>query len=382
MPMSHSDPWKHDCRPLSAGRCHGTPGAAPGSGRDSCGNRRPHSATALARRGRRNVWVSRRLRLSRRTLTRWRGRHRQSRASSPGADPARNLLRFGGTPCWRCSTAKGTHIGLAHAACRVPRHAALRTGRTAGRLPPPLSPSVERLTWHGAGCVWATDHVVPPNPIDGVDHAALAVRDLASGAQLAWQPVSDQTTAPTVAVLKSLIDQHGPPLVLKSDNGSAFKSEEFGKLLAGHEIVWLPSPAYMPWYNGSCEAGNGSMRTRTNHFARRARGWTRQSLESARRQANELTRPQGHLGPTPSELWDDHRPISPEQRSQFRAAIATSPRRDHRRTTRSFDPQNKNHQRQVHRQAVRQALLELGLLTITRRSIPLPLKRKKRAKIS
>ena len=56
------------------------------------------------------------------------------------------------------------------------------------------------------------------------------------------------------------------------------------------------------------------MRTRTNHFARGTRGWTRQSLESARRQANELTRPQGHLGPTPSELWAGHAAITAEQR--------------------------------------------------------------------
>ena len=68
---------------------------------------------------------------------------------------------------------------------------------------------------------------------------------------------------------ESLIDRHGPPLVLKSDNGSAFQSEEFGELLAGQEIVWPPSPARTPRYNGSCEAGNGSMRTRTGSTA----GW-------------------------------------------------------------------------------------------------------------
>jgi transposase InsO family protein len=109
---------------------------------------------------------------------------------------------------------------------------------------------------------------------------ALAVRDLTSGFQLAWQPVSDQTAAPAAAVLQSLIDEHGPPMLLKSDNGSAFLSETFAKVLAEHEIVWLPSPARMPWYNGSCEAGNGSMRTRTNHFASGTTGWTRRSLES------------------------------------------------------------------------------------------------------
>jgi hypothetical protein len=47
----------------------------------------------------------------------------------------------------------------------------------------------------------------------------------------------------------------------------------------------------------------------------------------------------------------------------------------------SFNPENKNHQCQVHRQAVRKALIRFGLLTTTRRSIPLPLKRKKGVKI-
>jgi hypothetical protein len=47
-----------------------------------------------------------------------------------------------------------------------------------------------------------------------------------------------------------------------------------------------------------------------------------------------------------------------------------------------FDPNNQQHQRQVHRQAVRRALIELGLLTTTTRSIPLPLRRKKGDRIS
>ena len=55
----------------------------------------------------------------------------------------------------------------------------------------------------------------------------LAVRDLASGLQLAWTAVPDATAAEALAVLEPLMHQYGPPLVLKSDNGSAFISERF-----------------------------------------------------------------------------------------------------------------------------------------------------------
>jgi transposase InsO family protein len=165
--------------------------------------------------------------------------------------------------------------------------------------------------------------------------------------------------------------------VLKSDNGSAFKSEAFRDILAEHEIVWLPSPARMPWYNGGCEAGNGSMRIRTDHFAKRTGSWTGPCLDAARRQANELTRPQGHLGPTPGQLWSRRAAISPEQRATFRSTVGQCRAEIITERGNSFDPQNTNHRKQVHRQAVRRALLDCGLLTITRRSIRLPLKRKK-----
>jgi transposase InsO family protein len=230
--------------------------------------------------------------------------------------------------------------------------------------------------------VWAMDHVVPPNSIDGVDRATLAVRDLASGAQLAWQPVPDQTAAPTVAVLKSLIAAHGPPLVLKSDNGSAFKSWEFGEMLYEHEIAWLPSPPRCPRYNGGCEAGNGSMRIRTDHFAQYTGGWTSDSMEAARRQANDLTRPEGQLGLTHGQRWTARTPIDPTERQQLWAAIECHSRQIIAERKETFNAKNKNHQNQVRRQAACRAMLDLGLLTIKRRSITPPLKRKKQDKIS
>ncbi len=124
------------------------------------------------------------------------------------------------------------------------------------------------------------------------------------------------------------------------------------------------------------------MRTRTNHFAERTGGWTRASLEAARRQANELARPEGRRGPTPSQRWAARPAIRPAQRQELRATIARHQRQVIAERGDAFAPENKNHQHQVLRQAARRALVELGLLTITRRSIPLPLKRKQRAKIS
>ena len=49
----------------------------------------------------------------------------------------------------------------------------------------------------------------------------LSVRDLASGVQLAWQPIRRADADTTIALLSRLFAEHGPPLVLKSDNGKA-----------------------------------------------------------------------------------------------------------------------------------------------------------------
>jgi hypothetical protein len=69
-----------------------------------------------------------------------------------------------------------------------------------------------------------------------------------------------------------LCDIHGVPLVLKSDNGSAFIAELFRGGLASCQVDILFSPGRMPSYNGSIEAGIGSLTSRTGQHAAR-RGW-------------------------------------------------------------------------------------------------------------
>ena len=68
------------------------------------------------------------------------------------------------------------------------------------------------------------------------------VRDLASGYQLAWHPTRTATAEETLPILLSLFDEQGLPLVLKSDNGSAFKSRLLAGMLDDWQIVPLRSP--------------------------------------------------------------------------------------------------------------------------------------------
>jgi hypothetical protein len=85
--------------------------------------------------------------------------------------------------------------------------------------------------------------------------------------QLAWRAVVDETAAATVAVLESLIVQYGASLVVKSDSGSAVKSDQMQKRLKQRRIVRLPFPSWTPQYNGSCQATDGSVRRRTNYLS-------------------------------------------------------------------------------------------------------------------
>ena len=256
---------------------------------------------ALVRRLDGSDQAKQRLCVPRRTLSRWRQAcHRQ--------DPCQPR----GRPCKQSSPSQrqevldwldreGCHLGspaLRAAFPSLPRCELLelqRLWRMAYRAAHRVT--MPRLTWHQPGSVWAMDHTHPPEPIDGIYPSILCVRDLASGMQLAWQPVPDETAGTTITVVESLFAAHGLPLVVKSDNGSAFKDQGFTDLLKQHRVVPLLSPPRTPRYNGSCEATNRHGKVRTDHFAQRNHGgrWTTAAFEAARRQANELLRPKGHL---------------------------------------------------------------------------------------
>ncbi len=235
------------------------------------------------------------------------------------------------------------------------------------------------LHWQVPGAVWAADFAEAPNPIDGIYPYLLAVRDLASGQQLLWLPVEHPDCQTVVDAMSSLIDTFGAPLVLKTDNGSAFGAGRLRELLHQFMVLLLFSPPYWPRYNGSIEAGIGSLKTRTEtHASRygRSRSWSFDDVAFAREQANATARPQGPKGPTSNQLWQARRPLTHEQRAHFQAAVDRC-RIDSHAQSECPDwpegaPLTDRQHRALDRQAIPRALVQHGYLLYTRRRIPLP----------
>jgi transposase InsO family protein len=245
---------------------------------------------------------------------------------------------------------------------------------------------IHRLSWLRAGAVWAMDHATPPGAVDGSDGAVFAVRDLSSGYQLQWHSVEGATAQTSIRSLEELRREHGLPLVLKSDRGSAFTSEELKDYLREWGVIHLLSPAATPQYNGACEAAIGWMKQRTRYQAARSGGfpeWTSDDLEAARMLANRTPRLRSAGGRTPEEAWNTRAGISTEERMAFAERVAKERLSELRaRGQQSLVRLTVLQRDDLERTAIRRALVAHGILQIRRREIPLPQKLLFRAKIS
>jgi hypothetical protein len=99
----------------------------------------------------------------------------------------------------------------------------------------------------------------------------------------------------------ALFVEVGPPLVLKSDDGSAFIAHVTYQEATDWIVLQLFSPPVTPEYNDACEAGNGSMKTLTDHQAARhgrPGQWSCDDLESARSAAPWIS-----VDPAESQPW-------------------------------------------------------------------------------
>jgi putative transposase len=230
------------------------------------------------------------------------------------------------------------------------------------------------LHWPVPGTVWAMDFTEARQPIDGCFSWLFAVRDLASGMQLAWRPVADLTVDTVLPELTLLFTVYGAPLVLKSDNGSAFRAERFKALLRRWQVWPLYSPPGAPWYNGAIEASIRSLTTRTQYLAWRQgheEGWTSSAVERARELANTTARPRGPRGPTPAEAWATRCPLPSSTRDRFAATVRPMEEAARRQAGIALDVVLDHYeQAALHRRVLQPALVQHGYLSLTRRRIP------------
>ena len=219
------------------------------------------------------------------------------------------------------------------------------------------------------------------------------VRDLASQRNLLALPVDRQSARIVAHCLALLFARHGPPLVLKSDNGGPFIAGVVTDLLARQRVAHLRSPVYTPRYNGAVESSGGWLKARTASIAACSAlaspspqpccpWWTSDHIETARLQANAFGRPWGSRGPTPDQVWDRRPPITRQARAEFqvrlavcRRVIADSRRASWPRPGVSPQPQPDvapnnlpvlpaGQRSSVDRAAISRALVELGYLKV------------------
>lgn len=224
-----------------------------------------------------------------------------------------------------------------------------------------------RLTWHQPGRTWAMDHSQATQLVDGSYRQIFAVRDLASHCQLTWQPVTSTGSPEIRPVLHALFLQYGPPLVLKSDNGSAFQAEVTRVFLQDWSVAQLFSPPAFPQYNGQLERSNATNKVYTHQQAvteGHAQYWTSANLEAARQLANTISRPWGWRGPTPDEAWQARHSIDAQERLLFAQEVERQ--RDETRRVLGIDATQEPTPQQaeeLQRRAIAQALEVLGYLT-------------------
>ena len=233
--------------------------------------------------------------------------------------------------------------------------------------------TVHVLQWQVPGRVWALDFAEPSEigsvatlpPIDGLFSYLLAVRDLASGYILAWLPLPDMTATVLLPVLRQLFARYGPPLVLKSDNGPAFRAAQTKSFLDQAGVIPLYSPPQWPVYNGAIEAGIGSLKTRTDlHAAHHGHSatWTSDDLAVAVHEANTQAR---YHGRKPADAWNARTPIRASERAGFHLTVEGERFRE--RNDRRIDVLDSlNHWRQsaVDRDVVRRALVRARLFIV------------------
>jgi transposase InsO family protein len=315
--------------------------------------------------------VARALRLTPRTLGNWMN---HSGSPTPRGRPPSPIDPVARTAVNELLDAHGRSVGLPSLKRRFPDvpRAALHDLRDRWDEEHDVEPA--HLAWSTPGSVWAADFTETPVPVDGVFDHVLLVRDLASRFILLAAPCTAQSADAVTFHCRRLFRRCGPPLVLKTDNGSPFIAAETRALGRAHGVLNLLSPPLTPQYNGCIEASAGQFKTRAAMLARlhTCDDWTSDILEAARLSANAFGGPRALSTPTPQQQWQARKPIEERRRG----ARGPAPHSNNPDNAQKIQRQRAEKglptemlaacKATVARTAIRQALVELGFLQIRR----------------
>lgn len=116
------------------------------------------------------------------------------------------------------------------------------------------------VTWHLPNLAWAIDALqLRTSPSDPGVVVVLA-RDLASHFHFEPLVLKAESAEQNLHWLRRLFSRHGPPLILKRDNGAPFNAEILDQFIAQKAILPLNSPVRQPSYNGAIEHAVGSFK--------------------------------------------------------------------------------------------------------------------------
>jgi len=213
---------------------------------------------------------------------------------------AQRYPRYGYRRAWALVRADGSRINIKRvhrvwcsAGLHVPQRKRRRRVRGDGLRP--LAPT-------HANQMWAYDFLYD-RCANGQQLKLLTVVDEWTRECLAIRVDGRMTARQVIEVLHALIDQHGPPMDIRSDNGPEFIARAVKTWLAQGGVQTAYIDAGKPWQNGTNESFNGKFRDECLNLE-----WFRHRLEARivieqwRRHDNEQ-RPHSSLGyRTPAQV--------------------------------------------------------------------------------
>jgi putative transposase len=182
------------------------------------------------------------------------------------------------------------------------RREGLRVPRKSPKRRRPGTSTVDPEKAEFAHHVWRYD-LVADQILDGKTLRFLTVIDEYTRQALWIECARHLTSVDVVRVLEQLVEIHGMPVAIKSDNGAEFTAKKVQGWIEGHGIGARFIEPGSPWQNGHCESFNGVFRDGClNRWLFESPREAREASESWLLEYNE-ERPHGSLGGlTPSEF--------------------------------------------------------------------------------